>query len=77
MPLDKNRLQQAIETAFESAKQEGWETAQVASALADAIDAYVRGAEVVGVTTTVRVTQEGTGIVSTGNGTQSGTARVQ
>jgi hypothetical protein len=43
MALNKNQLKNAIKTAMETAKEASWTTEQVAAALADAIDAYVRG----------------------------------
>jgi hypothetical protein len=49
MALDKNTLAIALKTTFANAKEQGWTGDQVADALADAIDAYVRGAEVKGV----------------------------
>lgn len=49
MALNKGALTAAIQKAFEDAKDNEWETPQIAAALADAIDAYVRGAAVRGV----------------------------
>lgn len=77
MPLDKQKLQSAIQAAFDDAKKEEWETAQVAAALAAAIDAYVRGAEVQGVKTAVEVQSADGGQVLQGTGTQTGSGRVQ
>jgi hypothetical protein len=46
MALSKSQLKNAIKTALETSMNEGWSLEQVATALADAIDAYVRGAKV-------------------------------
>ena len=46
MALNKNQLKNAIKTAMDTAKDAGWTTEQVAAALADAIDAFVRGGKV-------------------------------
>jgi hypothetical protein len=46
MALNKPQLKNAIQTALETSKNEGWSLDQVATALSDAIDAYVRGAKV-------------------------------
>ena len=46
MALNKNQLKNAIKTALETSKNEAWSLDQVATALADAIDAYVRGGEI-------------------------------
>ncbi len=73
MALDKRALKEAIEATFETAKAEEWTTAQVAESLADAVDAFVRAAEVVGIHTKVRV-DPGTG---EGTGAQVGTGRLQ
>ena len=55
MALNKAQLTAAIQAAFEDAKENEWEAPQVAAALADAIDAYVRGADVRGVRCSVPV----------------------
>jgi hypothetical protein len=47
--LDKNRLKTDLLAMMDSAKKEGWTPAQVAAAMSDAIDRYVRDGEVVGV----------------------------
>jgi len=46
MALNKNQLKNAIKTALETSKNEAWSLDQVATALANAIDAYVRGGEI-------------------------------
>ena len=46
MALNKPQLKNAIQTALETSKDESWSLDQVATALSDAIDAYVRGAKV-------------------------------
>lgn len=76
MALNKQTLESAIRTAFETAKEEQWESAQVARALADAIDAFVRGAEVGGVVTKVEVRPSAT-VVHRGEGTQTGTVKLK
>lgn len=54
MALDKTLLAAALETAFTTGKADpNWTLAQAAGAMADAIDAYVRTAEVAGVTSDV------------------------
>ena len=73
MPLDRNALQDAIRTAFDTAKEEEWTTEQVAGALAEAIDAFVRGGDVTGITTDVQVDANN----HRGTGTQTGVGQVQ
>jgi DNA-binding transcriptional regulator LsrR (DeoR family) len=73
MALNRNTLQEAIHTAFETAKEEEWTTEQVAEALANAIDDFVRGGDVVGITTSVQVDPNN----HRGTGTQTGVGRVQ
>jgi|GEM_PF-5960529 len=46
MALSKSQLKNAIKTALETSMDESWSLEQVATALADAIDAYVRGGRV-------------------------------
>jgi len=73
MPLDKSTLQAAFKTAFDTAKEENWSTEQVAEALADAVDVFVRSGDVVGITTDVEVDPD-TGL---GTGTQSGAGHIE
>lgn len=69
MPLDKPALTIALKTAFEQGMvQEDWTLDQAAAAMADAIDAYVRTADVVGVH--VDVVDAGSNPI--GSGTQTG-----
>jgi hypothetical protein len=50
MALDKTKLADALEAAFQAGMDdEDWTLAQAAGAMADAIDAYVRDGEVNGV----------------------------
>jgi len=50
MALDKTSLADALEAAFQAGMDDpDWTLAQAAGAMADAIDAYVRTAEVIGV----------------------------
>jgi hypothetical protein len=53
MALDRNRLAARLLDNFQRGKDEGWDAQQVANALADAIDEYVRDALVEGVTVAV------------------------
>ena len=53
MPLDKNRLKSDLEATMNAAKDNAWNTSQVAEAIASAIDKYVRAGEVTGVKVTV------------------------
>jgi len=70
MPLDRPALATALQTAFEAGMaDENWTLAQAAGAMADAIDAYVRTADVVGITTDV----DDLGGMPIGQGTQTGT----
>ena len=72
MALDKSALCDALKAAFQQGMENpDWTQDDAAQALADAIDAYVRGAEVVGIAVDVfdaGSTQIGTG-TQTGNGT--------
>lgn len=69
MPLAKAALATALQAAFEAGMDdEEWTLAQAADAMADAIDSYVRAADVVGVTTSV--TDLGGNPI--GQGTQTG-----
>ncbi len=49
MALHKPTLKNDLVAMMNNAKQHGWTAEQVATAMSDAIDRYVRGAEVVGV----------------------------
>jgi hypothetical protein len=49
MTLDKNTLKGDLVTMMNTAKDQGWTPDQVATAMSDAIDRYVRAAGVVGV----------------------------
>jgi len=73
VPLNKTTLKDAIKSSFDTAKAQGWSTEQIAQALADAIDAFVRGGDVKQVS--VRVTSaQG---VDLGTGAQTGVGKVQ
>jgi hypothetical protein len=50
MALNKTTLKNDLVAMMNNAKAQGWAEEQVATAMADAIDRYVRAAEVVGVT---------------------------
>ncbi len=50
MALDKNQLQTDLANAFQSAKDNSWTIAQVAAAIAAAIDTYVTAGEIKGLT---------------------------
>jgi hypothetical protein len=52
MALDKNTLKNDLVTMMKNAKEKSFTEEQVATALSDAIDRYVRAAEVVGVRVT-------------------------
>ena len=69
MPLNKNTLRNAILAAFETAKEEEWEADEVAQALADAIDAFVRSGDVAGVDIEIETLN---GNPANGSGTQAG-----
>jgi hypothetical protein len=49
MALDKARLKTDLKTMADSANAEKWNQDQTLQALADAIDRFVRGADVIGV----------------------------
>lgn len=69
MALDKNLLAAALKTAFEAGLGDpDWSAEDAANAMADAIDSYVRGADVTGITTDV--TDLGGTLI--GHGTQTG-----
>jgi len=68
MPLDKPALAAALKTAFEQGMADAdWTLDQAAGAMADAIDAYVRTADVINVA--VDVVDAGSNPI--GTGTQS------
>jgi hypothetical protein len=77
MPLDRNALEAALSTAFrdnfQRGKDEAWEIPQsadeMATAIADAVHAYVSAARVAGVTSEVRNLANAV----IGTGTQTGT----
>ena len=72
MPLDRNALADALKAAFQQGLDDpAWTKDDAAEALADAIDAYVRAAEVVGVT--VDVVDAGNNPIGTGAQTGTGT----
>jgi hypothetical protein len=49
MALDKNTLKGDLLTMMNTAKDQGWTPDLLATAMSDAIDRYVRAADVVGV----------------------------
>ena len=70
MPLDRDALAAALAAGFQAGLDDpAWTGDMAAQAMADAIDAYVRGADVTGVTTQV-VDPANARI---GTGTQTGT----
>lgn len=73
MALDKGQLANAFRQTFQQAKDEAWSSDQVAEALADAIDAFVRSGDVVGITTEVR----DAGNTLIGTGVQTGTGSTE
>ncbi len=73
MPLDQSTLAQALKTAFSQAKANSWSSDQVADAMAAAIDTFVIGADVVGVTVNV-VSPTNQPL---GTGSQTGTGKLQ
>jgi hypothetical protein len=74
MPLDKTALRDALKAAFQQGLADpDWTQDDAAQALADAIDAYVRAAQVVGIS--VNVVDAGN--VQIGTGTQVGTGSLQ
>jgi hypothetical protein len=52
MALDRNRLTNDLVAMMRNAKEQSWTEQQVAAAMAEAIDRYARGGDVVGVTVT-------------------------
>ena len=73
MALDKNALTANLKSTFERSKTEGWAADQVAAALADAIEGFVRTADVSGVS--VAVTD--TGGHNIGTGAQTGAVHLK
>jgi hypothetical protein len=73
MPLNKPALAAAFKDAFKKSKEEMWEADQVAEALADAIDAFVRNGDVGGITTEVR-DMTNTNVI--GHGAQQGSVHI-
>lgn len=73
MALNKSTLATSIKDVFKRAFDEAWTSDQVAEALADTIDTYVRAAAVTGVTVTVKNASN----VTIGTGTQTGTGTLQ
>lgn len=74
MALDKSALTDALKAAFQAGMDDPeWTQDDAAAALANAIDAYVRGAEVIGITVDV-FDPANTNI---GTGTQTGTGSLQ
>jgi len=73
MPLDKVTLAKTLKQLFKDAKDNNWESDQVAGELTDAIDQFVRSGDVVQVTVDVRDSSN----VLIGTGTQTGTGKVQ
>lgn len=67
MALDKTALAASLKDTFLRAKEETWSSDQVADALADALETFVRGGEVNGVQVEVR--NSGGSVI--GTGTQS------
>ena len=69
MPLDKDALSDALIAAFQQGMDDPeWTKEDAALAMADAIDNYVRGAEVIG----VEVDVVDDAAVHIGTGTQTG-----
>ncbi len=54
MALDKTTLTKSLKETFTNAKTQQWTSDQVAEALANAFDAYVRNADVVSVQVQVK-----------------------
>lgn len=73
MPLNQSSLAQALKTTFSNSKANSWSSHQVADALAAAINTFVSGADVVGVTVNVVSTTN----QALGTGTQTGTGKLQ
>ncbi len=73
MPLDKSGLSTALKNVFQSAKDNSWSSDQVADALANAIDTYVRTGDVAQVT--VQVKNANNQVIGTGQ--QTGVGKIQ
>jgi hypothetical protein len=74
MALDTNALRDALVVAFEQGMDDpGWTKEDAAQAMADAIDAFVRGADVLG----IEVDVVDAGNTHIGTGTQIGTGRLE
>lgn len=76
MPLNKEALKEQLIAALRVREEEPERTVEeVAAALADAIDQFVRSGDVEGISTnvTVTVTTSGTAATQTGTGTGTGT----
>lgn len=73
MPLNKSTLSDALKGVFKQALEESWTSDQVADGLADAIDTFVRSADV----TSVAVTVKNASNVVIGSGTQTGVGKLQ
>ena len=74
MALDRNALRDALITAFEQGMDNSeWTKEDAAQAMADAIDAFVRGADVVGIE--VEVVDDSD--MHLGTGTQIGTGTLE
>jgi hypothetical protein len=70
MALNKANLAAGLKAAFEAGMEDpDWTLDQAAAAMADAIDLYVRGAAVIGVTVDVI----DAGSIKIGTGAQTGT----
>lgn len=71
MPLNKASLTAALIAGFQQGMDDpDWTTDQAAAAMADAIDAFVRGADVIGVET--EVVDLGANPIGTGSQTGTG-----
>lgn len=87
MPLNNAVLKAAIEAAINASSEAAQQTpppdpdelvSDLAQALADAIEAFVRGADVAGVETVVTIdTVNGAAATGSGTGQQDGTVQLQ
>ena len=59
MALDKDTLEADLVTMMNNAKSQSWTADQVAQAMSEAIDRYVRGADVTGVKIAVQAAEYG------------------
>jgi hypothetical protein len=73
MPLNKPGLKNEIKAMFDNAKSQNWNTDQLATALAEAIDRFVRSADVKGVTVDVKDSASN----PLGTGTQTGAGTLE